>query len=280
MKKIILLLLVALNISAWAQIKVASPADFETFKKSKLLVVKIPNEFSSFNFAIEDVVKKNWTLSPYEIVDASKIGDYRRKPGYAILTVKAARFLDAPIVQYDMLTLELSNPKAQSEKDNPELISVPLSYIDDDSGNYAFKLEAFVRFIQLHVETCLKNKDLKDNAILKYYKKNAPPLKDKILYITKEDLSPEVNTIEKVKKNYPYEVKFASEDEIKTAIATKDPKVVFLHKVGPAVTGKKKARCWKMAFGAADGWLYYFDFHIIKPDKPDGFLKGDIGDLK
>ena len=279
MKNILLGLFLFAAIELSAQIKVATPADFETFKKSKLLVVKIQNEFSPFNFAIEEVIKKNWTLSPYQVVDAAKIGDYRRKPGYAILTVKAARFNDAPLIQYDMLTLELSNPKAQSEKDNPELISVPLSYIDDDSGNYDFKLEAFVRFIQLHVETCLKNKDLKENAILKYYKKNAPPLKDKILYIGDGDLSTEINSLEKIKSIYPYEVKFATSDEIKKAIADKDPKVVFLHKVGPAKTGKK-ARCWKAVIGAADGWLYYFDFHTIKPNKPDGFLKGDIEDLK
>lgn len=279
MRNILLCIFLALSISLSAQIKVANSADYETFKKSKLLVVKIQNEFSPFNFAIEEIIKKNWTLSAYEVVDASKIGDYRRKPGYAILTVKALRFNDAPLIQYDMLTLELSNPKAQSEKDNPELVSVPLSYIDDDSGNYDFKLEAFVRFIQHHVEICLKNKDLKESAVLKYYTKNAPPLKDKILYIGEGELAPDINSPEKIKKIYPYEVKFASSSEIKTAIANKDPKVVFLHKVGPAKTGKK-ARCWKSVFGAADGWLYYYDFHTIKPDKPDGFLKRDIEDLK
>jgi len=50
---------------------------------------------------------------------------------------------------------------------------------------------------------------------------------------------------------------------------------VFLHKVGPEGT-RLIARCYKILIGAADSKFYYFDYHKISDEKPDGFLLSDF----
>jgi hypothetical protein len=48
--------------------------------------------------------------------------------------------------------------------------------------------------------------------------------------------------------------------------------------VGPEIT-KFKARCYKILIGAADAKFYYFDYHMVDDDTPDGFLAKDFKKL-
>jgi hypothetical protein len=113
--------------------------------------------------------------------------------------------------------------------------------------------------------------------ILRHYNDNIQLLQGKTLYFVANELAKDVNTLAKIKKIYPGPVKLVTQEEIKQAISDKLD-VVFLHKVGPEST-KFKSRCYKILIGAADAKFYYFDYHMVTDDDPDGFLAKDLKKL-
>jgi len=111
-----------------------------------------------------------------------------------------------------------------------------------------------------------------------YYKNLTADIKNKTLYLTKEDLPKELNSEAKIKAIYPFPVKIVTREEIEAAIDKKDENVVFLHKVGPEGS-KRKARCFKTIIGVSDAKLYYFSWHMIGDKAPDALLAKDFKKL-
>ena len=94
-----------------------------------------------------------------------------------------------------------------------------------------------------------------------------------------EELDNDVNTLDKIKQFYSGKVVISSDVEIEKVIQDKDPNAVFLHKVGPS-KDDDKMRIYKVILGAADGKLYYFDYHKYKKGKTeDAFLSTDFKNL-
>ena len=143
---------------------------------------------------------------------------------------------------------------------------------------YVYKLSAIVRFIQSHVKMTAQNPDLNSRNIINHYKKNAPEISSKTLYLIKDEISTDLNSVSKIHKYYEHNVKFVSREELEQAIDEATENIIFLHKIGP---GKKnnKARCFKVIVGADDSKLYYFDYHKINSKKTNSLLKSDLASL-
>ena len=234
-----------------------------------------PSPMSDFNFKIKDVMKNNWTITDYEFITEQEFEDKKNNPAYSFLLTTTVTFdRDKTKARYTFLSLLMGEDNS-SVRDMPDLCSIPLSYLRVEDDSYAYKLDAFIRFIQDHVKLMTEHPELIKANVFKYYNKNVQSLKGKTLYLVAEDVEPVVNTVKKISKVYPYEVKFVSRDEVMEAIESKDPDVVFLHKVGPEGT-RYKARCYKFLIGAADAKLYYFDYHMITPKKRDYLLAKDV----
>jgi len=148
-------------------------------------------------------------------------------------------------------------------------------YFGVDEESYVYKIGTLINFMQNHVELTRDNPDLNSKNIITHYNKSLEDIKEKTLYLVKDEMSPEVNSESKVKAIYPYKFKFVTRDEVKEAIDNDSEDVVFLHKVGPEGT-KRKARCFKVLIGAKDAKLYYFNFHMINDKNPDGLLLRDL----
>jgi hypothetical protein len=276
MKKLlfpIAMLFAVLKLSA--QDHVPTPAEYDVFYNTRTLVVMDENPMSDFNFKIKEVMKKVWTLTQFEFISQKEFEQKRRDPSYSfLLTTTATYDADKTKARYTFLSLLLGENVA-NVGDMPDLCSIPLSYMRVEDDSYAYKMDAFIRFIQDHVNLMHQNPDLIKANPLKYYNKNVKSLVDKVLYLVKEDLNMDVNTEAKVKKVYPYEFKIVTKDEVTAVIESKDPNAVFLHKVGPEGT-KYKARCYKIVVGAADSKFYYFDYHMIDAKDRDALLMSDL----
>jgi hypothetical protein len=112
-----------------------------------------------------------------------------------------------------------------------------------------------------------------------YYNKNITDLKGKTLYVIKDELDTYINTLDKISKIYSGKVVITDGEAIEKIIHDKDPNAVFLHKVGPS-KDDAKLRIYKLIMGAADGKLYYFDYHKFKAGKQgDAFLMSDFKKL-
>jgi hypothetical protein len=277
--RLFLAILVSLNLSfrVNAQNYVPSSGDVESFLKSKTLVVLETNPMSMYNTWIREAVEQNWTITEYEFISSNEFDNYKNDKGYSFLMTTDVFFeRDKLKARYKFLNLILGGD-ARKLSDMPDLCPVPLAYLNADEDNYTYKLGMFVRFMQNHVQLLMNDTKISSKNVFQYYNDNLlSGVKGKTLYLLKDELAPDVNTTEKIKKVYPYKVEIVTREEIEQAIARADPDIVFLHKVGPEGT-RLKARCYKVLIGASDANFYFFDHHVIKaPKKPDGLLLGDF----
>lgn len=262
-------------VTTFAKEHLPSEEDYQSFLKSKTLVVMDNNPMSDFNFKIKEVMKNVWTVTEYDFITEQEFEDKKDDSSYSFLLSTTVTFsVDKTKARYTFLSLLLGESESDV-RDMPDLCSIPLSYLRVEDDSYAYKMDAFVRFIQDHVNLMVEQPNLIKANVFKYYNKNVKSLKDKTLLLVSDDLANNLNTQQKIQKYYPYDVKIVTQDEIESAIESKDPDAVFFHKVGPEGT-KYKARCYKILVGAADSRFYYFDYHMVSKKKPDGLLESDL----
>lgn len=277
MKKTLLTFALALA-SVWpgkAQDCLPTAQDYERFMETKTLVVMDANTMSDFNFKIKEVMKRVWNLTKYDFITEKEFDIKKNDPSYSFLLTTTVTFdADKTKARYIYLSLLMGKEKTKV-KDLPDLISIPLAYASVEDQKYAYKMDAFVRFIQEHVNLMRSNPKLISKNPLLYYNKNMQSLSNKTLWLIKEDLQSSMRTEAAVKKVYPYRFRFATEEEVSEAIERRDPDVAFLHKVGPEVS-RYKTRCYKIIVGAADTEFFYFDYHTIDKSTPDKLLERDL----
>ncbi len=260
---------------ATGQNYVPKPADIKHFFGTKTLVVLESNPLLQYNTKITEAVKSNWNITPYEFISFKEFEEKRKDPAYSFLLTTVVTFeKDKTKAQYIFLQL-LAGGNYRHIKDLPDLVSIPLSYRNTEEENHIYKLGVIVRFVQNHMLLLQSNPSVASGNVLAYYNRNMGDIKTKTLYVVQDELAPEVNTIDKIKRLYPHPVKIVTREEVEEAIIRNDPNIVFMHKVGPEGT-RLKARCYKIVMGADDAQFYYFDYHMVTDKAPDGILANDF----
>ena len=261
--------------NAVSQISYPTPRDAGKLMNTKTLVVLEDNMFSSFNSHIKTVVNEFWDITEFEFVSAKEFNEKRRDEQYSFLVPIQTSFQkDKSNTQWVFLNL-LLGAKTEAIAGMPEFCSIPLYVISEEEEGYGYYLPLIIQFIQKRVAQIKENPDVKSLENLKYYNKNIPMLENKTIFVQENDLSPEINTIEKIAEYYPYKVNIVSEDEIEQAIKEKIENVVVLHSVGPGAS-EDAGRCYKMLFGADDSRMYFYNYHTINSKRPDGLLSRDL----
>ncbi|MCQ2204464.1 MAG: hypothetical protein MJZ15_08490 [Bacteroidales bacterium] len=264
--------------ASFAQSSVPTAEDYSNLDDTRTLVVLDDNILSDFNIKIKKVMEKEWNLTKYDIISRKEFEAKRTNPSYSFLTTTTVTYeKDKTKARYTYLSLLMGKEKTKVNT-MPDLISIPLAYASVVDQNYVYKLTAFVRFVEKHVNM-IKN----DPSILKkyadkpltYYNKNTKSLAGKTLYLVKEDLEKSLQSEKAVAAIYPYKFKFVTADDVTAAIENSEKDIVFLHKVGPEVA-KANTRCFKMIIGADDSEVYYFDYHNIDKKTPDRLLGSDL----
>jgi len=266
-------------INALAQEKVATPEEIAKFYKTKTCVVLNDYVFNNYNAKIKEAVTQNWTITEYEFISMAEFKTRCKDENYSFLLQTKVAFNDDLSASYSYLSLALGEKSGNLER-MPDLCSFPLSYYDVDYEKYDYKLGAIVLFMQNHVKITKDNPDLNKNNIIQFYNKNLESMSGKTLYLLKDELAEDVNTEAEIKKYYDGKIKFVEPEDIENAIKNKEKDIVFLHKVGPPEDATYKVRCFKLIIGAADGILYYSDFHKITDKDVDGLLKSDFKKMK
>ncbi len=272
MKKIIVVLAFSLlSFQLSAQIKFANSSEISKFLKSKTYVVLDGDPFSSFNETIKACMPEFWTITPYEFITVEQFDTKKTNGSYSfIMLSEAEQTEDGVKCTYNFLNFILGGNSDLNKM--PDLGSVPLSYVDASEENYLYKIGGILTFMQSHVKYASEHSSITPKLI---NKDSGINIKTKELWLLKEELPSNFNTIEKIKTVYPYTVKLVTKDEIKKAIEEKNPNVVYLHKVGPegTITGGK---CWKFLVTAKEGEVLYYDGHKVDASNPDAFLEKDF----
>lgn len=281
MKKwLALIFMTVLSLQAFSQDYIPTHQDLKRFFNTKTYVVLDPNPISAYNFQIKEAVKKNWELTEYEFISYDKFESLRQDPNNSFLMEDIVVFeKDKTKARYRFLSLMLGEKRSRLEE-MPTLVSVPLSYREVDQEYWSYKLGVILRFFTKHVRTMQENPEIIGDDVLEYYNKNMADIKDKTLYLVKDELADEVDSRGEISEYYPYDFKLVDREEVEQAIKEEREDVVFLHKVGPQGS-RLRARCYKILMGAKNAKFYYFDYHfVVKGKRPDGFLKKDFRKLK
>lgn len=280
MKTLITTLLLAFCCISYAQeIPLATFENFSSFKKSTTYFVKSDKPFNFFNtYMIEDL-EKVWKITPYKVISSADFETLsKNKENSFIFISEIIKEEGKKFAHWDLLNITMgSKSGSKSMNTMPDLGSMPLCYVsedDDDEDAYLYKLAGFLRFFQYYINYNLQNKltDIKNMV-----KENKPKLASKELWLVQEDLAPEVNTIDKIKKHYSGKVKIVSKESIREAIHNANENVVFLHNIKPKDANGKW--CLKILIAAADGCPIYYDITTVKDLNKKGFSIADFKKL-
>lgn len=272
MKKILILIMILIPISGYNQINLAKPEDFNRFLETKTLVVSHEDIFSDFNNVIKRNLEMFWDITEYDFIPFKEFGIKKNNNNFSfIILTDARREANGKEYIYNILNLILGG-RTETLDDMPDLGSVPLSYLNVPEESYLYKIGGMLQFMQYYVKANISNPK---SDIKKLIKSNSNAIPQKELWIVKEELDKDVNTIEKIRSVYPYACRIVEKKDIEQAIYNKNDKVIYLHKVGPEGT-INGGECWKFIISAGDGRPMYFDRHQIDKDNPDAILKEDF----
>jgi hypothetical protein len=276
MRKILLSLFVlCLPVISKGQAPFPNSDEIKEFMASKTCVVLENDPFSAFNSYIKEAVKNYWNITPYEFIETKDFNVRRVNPAYSFIVLTETNFdKDKSGSRFNFINL-LQGKKVSKLSEVPEICAVPLSAAGEDDMGYGYKLGAILLFMQKHAKMISEDPSLTGRKYLKYYNKFVPEVNKKTILVKKEDLSPDISTLENIKAIYPYNIRIVTEDSIVDAIARKAPNTLILHKVGPGAE-KKSGYCFKMLIGTDDANMYYYDQHMINEENPNGLLKSDL----
>ncbi len=278
MKKIILAIIIGIStLSVNSQEYLPTEADLNQFLNSKLYVVLESNPIAAYNFKIQEAVKNAWNLTEFEFISLDQFEEMYNDPDKSFLMMTQVVFQhDKTKVRYNFLHIFIGKEGLDTFEDLPDIAAIPLSYTEVDEEFWVYKMESLVRFMQTHIQNMRDNPGMIKKNIFEYYNEFSKDIKQKTLYLVKDEVAQNINSEAKIKKIYPYKVKFVTRDEIEEAIENRDEDVVYLHKVGPQGT-RLRARCYKIIIGTKDANFYYFNWHWVQKGKNfDGFLDKDF----
>jgi hypothetical protein len=273
----LMLLIMASGMYAQESKKVtyADKKQIEDFFKSKTLVVMDANPLIGYNIVVADAVKKYWTITSYEVITSDQFDKMRTDPELSFIFLSKVQLeKDKEEVYYLYMNIVMG-AKTEDLTDMPELLSLPLAYTEVDEDNYVDKLPLMVRFAQIHLNNLKTAKNPKSYYNLKNYSDDSKELKNKTLLVKESDLSEEVNTLEKIQKEYPCPVKIVTSEEMVKAIEEQTPNTAVLHQVGPG-EDENKGRSYREIFGTDDAKLYYYNYQTISQRRPAGMLARDF----
>ena len=275
---ILIVLMLTMASGANAQMSKVTYADkkqIEDFFKSTTMVVMDANPWIDYNIVVADAVKKYWTITPYEIITSAQFDKMRTDPKSSFIFLSKVQLEKDREEVYYLYMNVVMGAKVSDITNMPELLSIPLSYTEVDEDDYVDKLPLMIRFAQVHLGNLKDAKNPKTLYDLKNYSSDSKLLKDKILYVKESDLADEVNTLEKIQKEYSGAVKIVTAEEIVKAIEEKAPDTAVLHQVGPA-EDENKGRSYRQIYGIDDAKLYYYNHQTITQKRPAGMLARDF----
>ena len=250
--------------------------DLERFGKSKTYVVLEDNAFSDYNFEIQEVVKKHWILTAYEVISYQEFKERRNDPQASFLFVAEVNLeRDKSRARYKFLCLSMGGENATVDM-MKDISNLPYAYSETEEDQQVYHLATLVRFLQQHVRALMDNPSLVSQHPFQVYNRNMSLLSEKTLYLVRDELASDITTEEQIRDVYPYPFRLVEGEELREMLKSGEAEdVVFLHKVGPQ-NRDLESRVYKMLLGVDDATLYYFNYHKANAKNPDAILKNDL----
>jgi hypothetical protein len=259
-------------------ITLATQAQYKHFMQTTTYVVRYDDPFSDFSEAIEQSMKRNWKLTEWKMISENEFEQRRQDMNASFLFLSEIMAQGRKDLVFNILNVVLGAKTSDLNK-MPDIGSVPLSYVSDeedyDDEEYISRLDVIMRFIQYYIEMNIRQPGSDIKAIVK---ENSTQIRNKEIWLLKDDLAEEVNSESKISDIYAGKVRIVSQQEIDQAISVKKKDVLILHKVAPGPQ-QKTGTCLKFILSVEDGAPFYYNMTDISTKKPALFLPEDFKKL-
>jgi len=274
-KTIVMLSLAVFSLLLPAQAPFPSRTEIKQFTSSTTCVVLEDDDFSFFNSFIKKAMQEYWTLTPFEFIDSEEFSLRRNKPQYSFIIITETTLdKDKSNSVFNFINL-VQVKNVRNIRDLPEICAIPLSCASQDDLDYGYKLGAFLLFMQKHAMLIIDDPSKTGRRYLKFYNENITRLVGKKILVRKDDLSPAVEDMDKIRTIYSGDIEIVEEEDIVKAIEAKTPETVVFHKVAPEGDAGE-GYCFKMLIGTDDAIMYYYNSHAIDLSNPNGLLPADL----
>jgi len=264
-----------ITLSFAQQNKQVTKEQLELFKKSTTYVVMDNDPLLGYNITVKAAMEKYWKVTPFKFITSDEFENQRKdKDKSFLILTRTTLTRDKENTDYLYINI-LMGDNVQKIDDMPEILTLPLHYTGVEENSYVYKVAVMIRFAQEHVKSLMASDRVNQLRDLKYYNKNIKDIRKKTILIEAADLAEEVNTIEKIKAIYPYDVRIVSAAEIEKAVFAQTPNTLIAHQISPG-TNDKIGRCYKILYGVDDNKIYYYYFVKISDVRLSGFLAFDF----
>ncbi|MGB8491332.1 MAG: hypothetical protein WCE64_09760 [Bacteroidales bacterium] len=268
----LLFLLAVFQLNGQSRFPVAS--EIRQFISSRTCIV-LEDANPAYSSYIRQEAKECWNITPYEFISLPDFLAKRRDTTLSFIMLTETNFdRDKSGTRYNFINL-LQGKNVDEIGDMPEICAIPLSDAGEDAMEFGYKLGLILSFIQNHARDLIKDPSAGGMHYLNYYNKNIPEIVNKTILVRQQDLSPALNTIDKIRAIYRNRIEIVPEEDIEKAVADKSPNTLILHMVGPE-EGSMTGMCFKMLLGTDDSKMYYYNQQIVDKKNPDGLLPSDL----
>lgn len=264
-----------LSINCFAQGQITTRREKLKDFSSKTTKVVMPDE-RVLAEALRESVTSTWTITPYEFCTQAEFDKDKTNGNFYFLLIVNSKQRKEIAPSIKMITLVKGGEGAnKSINDMLEVVSFPLCSATESTGREMIMIPAILKIIQRHAST-LTNSELKAYMTVKVSPKDMKALSKKRVYISRDDLAPQVNESRLSRLNPDLVIK--EEDYVDSLFTERAYNACISYVVAPEEP-MSGSLCYKMIIEADNYKLLYYKKHRITARKGIGFLPSDIENI-
>lgn len=261
--------IIPIVMSAQGQIT-TKKAKIEDFPGKTMKIVFSGNVF--LDGELEETVKNNWNLSPYEFCTVQEFEKLKSSDDYYFLMTVKGKFKKEAEPGIEMLSLVKGGKGADKNINKMlEVVTVPLRSSEYPSGREFVFLPALIDIIQAHVAASM-DKDLNAYGGLGIYCLNISDSKGMDIVFSEDDIAEAISDDTSLFKD---KARVASEEETDALMEQRADNTIVSYVVAPE-DPRPGSFCYKLLICTKTHKLYYFRKHKITESAGAGFLAEDI----
>ena len=223
---------------------------------------------------IEDAVKNQWTVSPYEFCTMQEFEELKGSDDYYFLITVLGQFKKESEPGLEMLSLVKGGKGADAGIDRMlEVITVPVCSSKYPSGREISFISPLIDIIQEQVQAAML-RDINAYAGLQASSSNMEPIRGKRIVIAESDINTDVDSLF-VAWLEDSGVEVLPDDEADALMDAREANTIVSYTVSPYEAGPGSF-CYKMLIDTQTHKLYYYRKSRITKRVGPGFLSEEL----
>jgi len=239
---------------------------------AKILKVVVANDNTPADGLIQDAVENGWYISPFEFITIEQF-EKEKTDSSMFFLIRADRnsgWKEDSGLEY--LSFRKGDPDATEDlSEMEEIITLPLSPVDDEEGRALSYIPSYIAIIQRHIEKVME-KNINAYLGMSVYNDIFSSGSYSTALFRESDFAINI-TEEKLSNDSKGKAKFASDEEIEEMLENPAEGTIVSLVVQPNPPTVGSSFAYQMLICPYSGELVYYHKHKISKTKGAGFSK-------